>query len=245
MLAVQESLKEIVKYFLRRSNFWLIYSQKNKVSGCNLFKDLKSLLKSESPICFDVGANEGQTIKLLQEVFRSPRIYAFEPSSEVFTKLRSRRYRSDVFLYNFALGRQNSQEEFINYEDSRLSSFFPLSTDEESQFGHLKIKAKESVEIKTIDWFLTRYQINEIDLLKIDTQGYDLQVLQGASESFRRGSIKNVYVELNFLKLYENQADAQQITRFLTEHNFHLVDYYEKSRRQDVLFWCNGLFTRR
>jgi len=245
VLAVQESLKEIVKYFLRRSNFWLIYSQKHKVSGCNLFKDLKSLLKSESPVCFDVGANEGQTIKLLQEVFRSPRIYAFEPSSEVFTKLRSRRYRSDVFLYNFALGRQNSQEEFINYEDSRLSSFFPLSTDEESQFGHLKIKAKESVEIKTIDWFLTRYQINEIDLLKIDTQGYDLQVLQGASESFRRGSIKNVYVELNFLKLYENQADAQQITRFLTEHNFHLVDYYEKSRREDVLFWCNGLFTRR
>ena len=242
---MQESLKEIVKYFLRRSNFWLIYSQKNKVSGCNLFKDLKSLLKSESPVCFDVGANEGQTIKLLQEVFRSPRIYAFEPSSEVFTKLRSRRYRSDVFLYNFALGRQNSQEEFINYEDSRLSSFFPLSTDEESQFGHLKIKAKESVEIKTIDWFLTRYQINEIDLLKIDTQGYDLQVLQGASESFRRGSIKNVYVELNFLKLYENQADAQQITRFLTERNFHLVDYYEKSRREDVLFWCNGLFTRR
>ena len=242
---MQESLKEIVKYFLRRSNFWLIYSQKNKVSGCNLLKDLKSLLKSESPIGFDVGANEGQTIKLLQEVFRSPRIYAFEPSSEVFTKLRSRRYRSDVFLYNFALGRQNSQEEFINYEDSRLSSFFPLSTDEESQFGHLKIKAKESVEIKTIDWFLTRYQINEIDLLKIDTQGYDLQVLQGASESFRRGSIKNVYVELNFLKLYENQADAQQITRFLTEHNFHLVDYYEKSRREDVLFWCNGLFTRR
>ena len=223
----------------------MIYSQKNKVSGCNLFKDLKSLLKSESPVCFDVGANEGQTIKLLQEVFRSPRIYAFEPSSEVFTKLRSRRYRSDVFLYNFTLGRQNSQEEFINYEDSRLSSFFPLSTDEESQFGHLKIKAKESVEIKTIDWFLTRYQINEIDLLKIDTQGYDLQVLQGASESFRRGSIKNVYVELNFLKLYENQADAQQITRFLTEHNFHLVDYYEKSRREDVLFWCNGLFTRR
>ena len=242
---MQESLKEIVKYFLRRSNFWLIYSQKNKVSGCNLFKDLKSLLKSESPICFDVGANEGQTIKLLQEVFRSPRIYAFEPSSEVFTKLRSRKYRSDVFLYNFALGRQNSQEEFINYEDSRLSSFFPLSTDEESQFGHLKIKAKESVEIKTIDWFLTRYQINEIDLLKVDTQGYDLQVLQGASESFRRGSIRNVYVELNFLKLYENQADAQQITRFLTEHNFHLVDYYEKSRREDVLFWCNGLFTRR
>ena len=242
---MQESLKEIVKYFLRRSNFWLIYSQKNKVSGCNLFKDLKSLLKSESPVCFDVGANEGQTIKLLQEVFRSPRIYAFEPSSEVFTKLRSRRYRSDVFLYNFALGRQNSQEEFINYEDSRLSSFFPLSTDEESQFGHLKIKAKESVEIKTIDWFLTRYQINEIDLLKVDTQGYDLQVLQGASESFRRGSIKNVYVELNFLKLYENQADAQQITRFLTERNFHLVDYYEKSRREDVLFWCNGLFTRR
>ena len=242
---MQESLKEIVKYFLRRSNFWLIYSQKNKVSGCNLFKDLKSLLKSESPVCFDVGANEGQTIKLLQEVFRSPRIYAFEPSSEVFTKLRSRRYRSDVFLYNFALGRQNSQEEFINYEDSRLSSFFPLSTDEESQFGHLKIKAKESVEIKTIDWFLTRYQINEIDLLKVDTQGYDLQVLQGASESFRRGSIRNVYVELNFLKLYENQADAQQITRFLTERNFHLVDYYEKSRREDVLFWCNGLFTRR
>jgi FkbM family methyltransferase len=242
---VQASLKELVKFVLRRSNFWLIYSQKNKISGCNLFKDLKSLLKSESPICFDVGANEGQTIKLLQEIFKSPRIHAFEPSSEVFRKLQSRRYSSEVFLHHFALGRQNSQEEFLNYEDSRLSSFFRLSTAEENQFGHFKIKRKESVEIKTIDWFLKQNDIAKIDLLKIDTQGYDLQVLQGASESFRRGSIKNVYIELNFLKIYENQADAQHITRFLTEQNFYLVDYYEKSRQDDVLVWCNGLFTRR
>jgi FkbM family methyltransferase len=242
---VQESLKEIAKFFLRRSNFWLIYSRKNKVSGCNLFKDLKSLLNSESPVCFDVGANEGQTIRFLQEVFKSPRIYAFEPSSDVFTKLKSRSYKDGVFLYNIALGRQNSQEDFINYEDSRLSSFFQLSTDEASQFGHFKIRGKESVQIKTIDCFLKENDITEIDLLKIDTQGYDLQVLQGAAESFRRGSIKHVYVELNFLKIYENQADAQQITRFLTERNFYLVDYYEKSRRDDVLIWCNGLFTRR
>ena len=133
----------------------------------------------------------------------------------------------------------------MNYEDSRLSSFFRLSTDEESRFRHFKISGKESVDIKTIDWFLKQNEINEIDLLKIDTQGYDLQVLQGASESFRRGLIKNVYVELNFLKIYENQADAQQITGFLAGHSFYLVDYYEKSRHEDVLLWCNGLFTKR
>jgi len=62
-------------------------------TGCaasTLFQDVKVLLQAEpEPVIFDVGANEGQTIGLLQETFQAPRIYAFEPSPPTYERLRA------------------------------------------------------------------------------------------------------------------------------------------------------------
>jgi histidyl-tRNA synthetase len=106
------------------------------------------------------------------------------------------------------------------------------------------LRRKELVEVKTVDWFVQQHDMKRIDVLKIDTQGYDLEVLRGAEESFERGVIQNVFVELNFIKLYENQGDAFQITAFLAARNIRLVDYYDKVRGRHGLDWCNALFTR-
>lgn len=203
------------------------------------------MIGNSAPVCIDVGANHGQTIEFLQRLFPCPRIHAIEPSSESFNVLRSKQYGGQVSLYNFALGEVNENRELINYENSCLSSFLSLDADAENRFRSTRIRGKEAVEIRTLDWLVEQNRLNAIDLLKIDAQGYDLNVLRGASDSFRRNLISNVFVELNFVRMYDNQAGVNDIFDFLAQRDLYLVDCYEKVRQDNTLAWCTALFSAR
>lgn len=233
-------IKEKIQNILRSRNFVIKRISPTRVNGVDFFNDLSIIVKSECPICFDVGANIGQTIDIFQNIFFKPKIFAFEPSSESFQVLLDRKDGNDVLLHNFALGETNSKRQFFNYEESTMNSFLRLG----SHLEGVKTKSKETVEIKTIDYVLSGYGIN-IDLLKIDTQGFDLKVLQGALESFKKNLISNVLVELNFIEMYKNQSDYNEIITFLSKYNLYLVDYYEKHYHNNMLAWCTALFTKR
>jgi FkbM family methyltransferase len=242
---VMRVVKDTVRDLLAQCGYVLVRSSNSQLSGFNFARDVRLLVKSEAPVCFDVGANLGQTINLVQRAFRDPRIYAFEPSTESFSKLEQERFGPRVSLFNLALGERNSQQEFTNYENSELSSFLALDEHPENRFRGIKVRTKELVQIRTIDWFVEQNQIDKIDLLKIDTQGYDLNVLRGASGSFQRGLVETVFVELNFIRMYEHQSDAYLISTFLANYGMHLADYYEKNYQNQTLAWCTGLFARR
>lgn len=238
-------LKQLIKGILGKCNRRLVYVPQGTLSGIHLFEDLKLVIGKEHPVCLDVGAHVGQTIDLLQRSFNKPTIYAFEPSSTMFQIMQSREFGDQVYLYNIALGKDIQKREFTNYKISSLSSLLPLDTHEENRFRDVEIVSKELVEIDTVDNFLKKNRINYVDLLKIDTQGYDLEVLLGAEESLRNGVIRNVIVELNFVRMYKGQSSAKDITYLLTSYNMSLVDYYEKERQDNAIAWCTALFSRK
>ena len=238
-------LKQLIKGFLRKCNRKLVYVPQGTLSGIHLFEDLKLVIVKERPVCLDVGAHVGQTIDLLQRSFNKPTIYAFEPSSTMFQILQSKEFVSQVFLYNLALGKVTCKREFTNYKISTLSSLLPLDIHEENRFRNVEMVNKELVEIDTVDNFLKQNCINYVDLLKIDTQGYDLEVLLGAEEALQRGVVQNVIVELNFVRMYKDQSSAKDITDLLTSYNMSLVDYYEKERQDNAIAWCTALFSRK
>lgn len=237
--------KQVVKHFLRDLNYYVTRAPKEVVNGLNLVDDLRQVVKAECPVCFDIGANEGQTIELLEHAFGHPKIYAFEPSSACFEILQSRHFQSDVVLTNMALGRECGEMTLINYEDSTLSSFLELNEGPDNCFRNVAVKDKEAVKVCTVDWFVKEKQIEKIDLLKIDTQGFDLEVLKGATGSLKAGVIENVFVELNFIKMYKGQGDAYEIGRFLAGFGMYLIDYYEKERQGHTLGWCTALYGKR
>ena len=238
-------LKDAAKGILRAQHYRIVYAPTGPIAGLNLIDDLRQIIESPKPVCFDVGANEGQTIELLEKTFAEPKIYSFEPAKETFGRLKRQKFRSEVILKDLALGSANGRMTFNNYEDSCLSSFLELDGNLENRFRGVQIKNREIVEVRTIDSVVEEYGIERIDLLKIDTQGYDLEVLRGGIEALQSGVIGSVLVELNFVKMYESQSDANAIIQFLTERNFPLVDYYEKFRQSHALAWCLGLFTRK
>jgi FkbM family methyltransferase len=207
-------------------------------------EDLRLSIDKSDPVCLDIGANEGQTIVFLQQAFEAPIIHAFEPARSVFQRLKSSHSNDDVRVYNLALGSEPGEKEFIDYNDPCLSSILTLEEGAERHFTGSTVSKTERVSIDTIDRFLTRADIAKVDILKVDTQGYDLQVLEGAEKSLRNGIIRCVIVELNFVPIYRGQCSPTQIMDYLSQHAFQLVDLYGKHRQRNALAWCDGLFLR-
>lgn len=243
---MNKTLVDYVKSVFSAFGLFIARRYPNAVNGHDLRYDLKVVVRKENPLCFDIGANRGQTIELLQRCFRSPGIHAFEPSSATFAVLASQSFGPQVKLHQLALGEQAGIAEFRNYTQSELSSFLPVNTNKsENIFAEEELILTESVQVDTLDGFCSAQGIEQIDLLKIDTQGFELPVLRGGAELFRKKRVGAVLLELNFSPLYEGQSDPLEILALMRAHHMRLVDYYEKERASGMeLSWTTALFMR-
>jgi FkbM family methyltransferase len=238
--------KRLVINFLKARGYHIVWSNPSRMTtGFSFEHDLRHVVDLANPVCFDIGANEGQTIHLFSRIFDEPCIHAFEPTPRCFNRLSEQFRHHNTQLYQLAMGDCPGVLHLNEYSHSTLNSFLVLSPGAENPYNELRRTATVRVPVTTVDAFLMEKNIQLVNLLKIDTQGYDLKVLNGAINSLSSGRILNVLVELNFLEMYTGQAPATEIMQFLAAHQLYLVDIYEKEFRQGVLGWCTGLFTNR
>ena len=110
--------------------------------------------------------------------------------------------KSNINLHNLALGSSSSTSEMINYENSCLNSLLYLNKRKEENIFHYynEIK-KELVNVETLDNWITQNEVHHIHLLKIDTQGYDFEVLKGSRRCLKQGLIDCIAIEINFIKM--------------------------------------------
>jgi len=242
---MKQLVKSSLSFILSPFHLEVVRSNPHTLSGTHLFRDLRILIESESPMCMDVGANRGQTITALQRSFTRPVIHAFEPSSRQCDNLKTSYTSQGVFIHKCAFGSERRHRTFFNYNNSCLSSFLHLDPHSENRFRAIGIESEERVQVTTVDEFVRENRIERVDLLKIDTQGSDLDVLLGASISLSTGTVKVVMCELNFVRMYEGQGRPDEIITYLNKHGFFVVDYYEKERQNNTLAWCTALFVRR
>jgi len=139
---------------------------------------------------FDVGANVGQFAKLVQSTIKPGRLICFEPGRQTFSKLKEN--VRDAELINIALG---AKPDVLNlYYDEPGSGMASLTKRELAHFG-LEFSMSEQVEVDTIDRVCVRLGVDRIDLLKIDVEGHELEVLQGAASMLERRAIRLVQFE--------------------------------------------------
>ncbi|MEO0454730.1 MAG: FkbM family methyltransferase, partial [Verrucomicrobiota bacterium] len=143
--------------------------------------DLRRYSEQCIDIILDAGANRGNTVLSYRSYFKPQVIYAFEPVVNSFNELKLNcQGFPDVRLFQMGLGDCCEKRE-IN-----------LSTNPE---GHSLVRQEnpegkmESVRLTTVDHFVGQEQINRIDLLKMDVEGFEMQLLHGARESFESGKI--------------------------------------------------------
>lgn len=209
-----------------------------------LFKHDKKLLY------IDVGANTGQTIDIVKNSFPSARIHSFEPTPSLKMILRER-YEKDpnIHLYFYALGDHNGRIQLHTSEYSPTNSVLAADPSIYREFGNDELATKFEqerlceVEISTLAVWTEKHLNNSdtVDVLKIDTQGYDFQVLEGAGPILNR--TKMVVIEAQFQNFYRNATSWTQSYELLYKYGFYLLDIFSLNKFNDtVLMECDMIF---
>lgn len=251
-LTFNQKIRSAINSLLNKKGFHLGHTRyPGGLTGFDLAHDLQQLITKKNALCLDVGANIGQTIEEFTTWLESPVMHSFEPSSETFPVLQAKKQKAgdawrDVYLYNYALGSETEQRELTNYENNQLSSLLSLEDTKENPFqgNRNRIKSTETVAIKTVDDFLTTNNIEKVDLLKMDTQGFDFQVLKGAEESIRAKKIDYIFLEMNFVPMYEGQGGAVELISYLETLGQKVIGFYDVYRPVGAnhIAWTSTLF---
>ena len=138
----------------------------------------------------------------------------------------------NIFLNNFALGDKTEEKEFNVTAKTGNSSFnkINLGTD------WLKVRSKQyntseegyvtsvqKVNIIKLDDYCKDNNISVIDLVKIDTQGYEDKVLEGSLNSIKQNKIKAIVTEIMFDNVYDKYFSFSDLEKFIIPHNFRMV----------------------
>jgi FkbM family methyltransferase len=223
----------LIRACLRKFGYDICWSDERR----DPFEDMKRMTRA-SPVIFDIGANLGQTIADFQGTFNNPTIHAFEPGRVAFMALNETySTNQNIFLNNIALGDRSQTRIFMEHKRHNMSSFLESGPDIQDTTSE-----RFPVEISTVDDYCDSHGIEKIDILKSDTQGFELEVLKGAQRTIQRGGIELVLLEINFAELYKDIPPIDEILRFFRLHHFSLVAFYRFYYCDNRVVWTDALF---
>ena len=172
--------------------------------------------KNNKLIIFDVGANTGQSIKRFNNEFNLKEIHCFEPNVPAFEKLKKIKSKN-IFLNNLALGDKEKIQTFNNYPKTSSSSFYRI--DKKSSIYEMnKGFYSSNVKIITLDKYIEDSKIDKINILKIDTQGFEVSVLKGAINAVKDKRIDFIETEINLGFQYEIKTSFKEIENQLFDN---------------------------
>jgi FkbM family methyltransferase len=197
-------------------------------------------------VVFDVGANEGQTARKYVIDHPDAEIHCFEPYEEAYAKLQNLASQHPrVKATQCALGQDVGIQMLWTNSASVTNSLLRNSPVAEKFQAPEMISPKgtATIRVSTIDSYCQESGVDCIDLLKIDTQGYDLRVLRGAENTISQGRIPLILAEVLFAPLYAGQNYFHEIYEHLWARDFRLVNLYAMARTEaSYLSWCDALF---
>ena len=204
---------------------------------------LKHVCSQKPNFCIDIGANEGKYSEHILENSNAT-VLAFEPLSKNFKKLRILKRKFPKRLFIFKIGLSNKKTKLKIYFNKKNSHWANFDA-EINKIDYLKEnKSKEICNLNKLDNIFRRSKkiVNKsIDLIKIDTEGHELEVLLGASKTIKKFKPNYIQIEYNWhhliknvnlyhfsklLKNYEvfkilpNDEDLMKIDPLRPEHNY-------------------------
>jgi FkbM family methyltransferase len=173
----------------------------------------------------DIGANRGQFTLAARKWARKARVIAFEPLAEAAASFR-KVFQGDlrVTIHQVAIGKEAGEASIHVSAAEDSTSLLPISTLQNRIFpGTFEIRT-EMVKIRPLSDFIVFEEIVCPAMLKLDVQGYELEVLKGCEVLLDRFSY--VYAECSFVELYSGQALADEIIAWLRKRGWRLSGIY-------------------
>lgn len=223
----QEVMKGVVKGLLRRTGFDLV----RLPYPFTLAKDLRDVLTLRGVDCvFDVGANAGQFAAMLRGFGYTGLIISFEPNPALATVLGQRSTSDSRWrVMPYAPGEHDGTLTLHVPQDTKLASALPVSSFGRVAFGAVPFSAMrdETVAVRRLDTLFVDLQQQHgfrRPFPKMDTQGYDLQVLRGAEGCC--SSMTGLLTEMSLEPLYDDMPDLAQSLMQVRKAGFDVTGLY-------------------
>jgi FkbM family methyltransferase len=191
---------------------------------------VNALMATYQPVfntIIDAGANIGQFALAAAQRFPMAEIYCFEPVPDVYKILKSNANKlPKIHAYKYAIGNTSGTIPFYRHDYTPASSAMVIQGDQEDH-NRMNCDAKHTkaieVDISRLDDLISTLELNieQPALLKLDVQGYEKYVLQGAEKTLQ--SIDYIVLEASFVRLYENQPLFEELHELLRTIDFELV----------------------
>jgi FkbM family methyltransferase len=193
------------------------------------------------PTIFDVGANIGQSSVWFSKTFPRARIHAFEPVAAVFATLEANTKKlGNVKCIHGALG---ARAESISIP--RVSSASIQTTQVLADFGDASAEAYEEIAVLTADDYCDANGIDRIDVLKTDTEGFDLEVARGAKRLLEAGAISYFIAEVTIARDDAQHTNFFELREFVNQSGYEVTSFFDLVHAPGrQLHFFNALFER-
>lgn len=198
---------------------------------------LQTIFSTHKLICFDVGAGGGFRALELLEPFTE--LYGFEPDEAACSQLNTSIYPASAFYkaqaWPLAVSDSCGTVPFYIAGNKGMNSLLKPTAEQfdvhfgeaaGSKFWREQLAEKEQTTAETVmlDAFCKTHEIKTIDLVKLDTQGAELNVFAGAAALLETNAISIIKTEVSFFRHYENQCLFGDVDVLLRSKNYELID---------------------
>ena len=193
----------------------------------------------------DIGANIGQFSQEMLDIFPDAQLYAFEPISGCFARLKKISKRANFHPFPYALGNKNGDAEIHVSPYSQSSSILPISELQKTLLPYTAGGHKETIQMRRLDDIATGIDLKPPVLIKMDVEGYEKEILLGGQETFKKTSV--VFSETSFVPLHEGQPLADEIRSLLGTLGFEYRGFLgqKKNPRTGEALLEDSIFIKR
>ncbi len=209
--------------------------ENDQVSGEAFF--LKHYLShKKKTIILDIGGNVGNFACKVMRIEPSAQVYSFEPHPKTYFELRAASEKNGFKSFNIGCGRENTKLNLYDYAEKDGSEHASLY-EEVIENIHKSKAIGHVVNIVKLDDFCSQLHINEIDLLKIDAEGSELNVLKGLEEYIKLRKVKAIHFEFNEMNVV-SRTFFKDFYGLLSEYDFYrmLPNDLMPIKKYDALF---------
>ena len=180
-------------------------------------------------IVLDIGAHKGVFLYHIKKIKSIRKVYSLEPQKKIFNELLKEIDNKKFFAYNIAISNNNGKQKMQINDFSMTSTLSKLN--EKSKYYKIKNliignkkKKFEFIKTEKLDFFIKKRKLKNIDLLKIDTEGHELNVVKSGLKTLKK--TKYLLVEFRQNDLYLNYSSSL-LHKMITKNNFELVKNFK------------------
>jgi FkbM family methyltransferase len=190
----------------------------------------------------DVGASTGDYARQLAVLYGPETIVLVEPILDLAERLRGMKLASRTHVFCCAAGGEEAVHDLHVFAHSPASSLLEAAAGLGESYGvSLDASSVRRVPVRLLDDMLSEAGVTDVDLLKIDVQGYELEVLRGATKTLT--ATRWLFIEVSMIEHYKGQPLFDSLMKWLGERGFLLASTHNAASAADGRpLHCDALF---